>query len=190
MTHAHGTRLDGIVSLHDLRDRCVVDDEEDGGCWHLRTASGKALPHGQRHSVWMHGLGHVTATRAAWLLKNPGRELRNGWVAFRTCSSYDCVRHISAASRANWAKHLVASGKTKTPAKVASARAAAQLLPQRKLTPELRQWLLESEQSGCEVAHALGIAQSRANCIRAEHRKAQATRPAASVFEFAMRAAA
>ena len=188
MSHAHGTRLDGIVTLHDLRDRCVVDDEEDGGCWHLRGARGQAMPKGERHMLWMHGIGHVPATRAAWLLKNPGRELRNGWIAFRTCQSYDCVRHISAANRASWGKHMAATGKSRTAAKTAANR----LIPKhwQKLTPELKQWLLESQQSGSEAAHALGITQGRANCIRAEHRKAMASRPAASVFDFAMRSAA
>lgn len=190
MSHAHGARLDGIVTIHDLRDRCIVDDEEDGGCWHLRTARGGPLPRDQRHSIWMHGVGHITATRAAWLLANPGRQLRNGWVAYRTCDSYDCVRHISAATKNAWGKHMAASGKAKTPAKVASARAAAAQMRHIKLTPELRQWLLESQQSGVEAAHALGITQSRANVIRAEHRKAVAARPAASVFELAMRLAA
>ena len=148
------------------------------------------MPHGQRHTVWLHGVGHATATRAAWMLKNPGKVLRNGWVAFRTCSSYDCVRHISAANRASWGQHMAASGKARTPAKTAAQLVLAQRLPQTKLTPELKRWLLESTQSGADVAHALGITQGRANCIRAAHRKAQAARPAASVFEFAMRAAA
>lgn len=190
MSFAHGTHLDGIVTIHDLRDRCVVDDEDDGGCWHLRTARGTPLQRGLTHRVWMHGIGHVSATRAAWLLKNPGKVLRNGWVAFRTCSSYDCVRHISAASRQHWGMHMAASGKSRTPAKKAAQLVVAANLPQTKLTPELKRWLLESTQSGSDAAHGLGITQGRANCIRAEHRKAMASRPAASVFDFAMRAAA
>lgn len=192
MSHAHGTRLDGIVTLDDLRQRCVVDDLEDGGCWHLRTARGRPLPVGQRSTLWMHGIGHVTSTRAAWLLSHPGQTLRNGWVAFRRCSSYDCVAplHISAATKQAWGKHMAATGKARTPAKTAAARAQVARLPQTKLTPELRQWLLESQQSGSAAAHALGITQGRANCIRAAYRAAQAARPAASVFELAMRAAA
>jgi len=190
MTHAKGTRLDGIVTLEDLRARCVVDDEEDGGCWHLRGARGQAMPKGDRHMVWLHGIGHATATRAAWMLRNPGKQLRNGWIAFRTCQSYDCVRHVTSANRQTWGRHMKASGKSRTPAKTAAQLIVAQGLPHTKLTPELRAWLLESTQSGSEVAHALGITQGRANCIRAAHRKAVASRPAASVFEFAMRAAA
>lgn len=188
MSHAKGTRLDGIASIEDLRQRCVID--EDSGCWHLRTARGKVLPSGDRHVIWVHGVGHITATRAAWLLSRPGKTLRNGWICFRTCESYDCVApiHIAASNKKNWGLHMAASGKSRTPAKLAAVAA----LPKstQKLTPELRQWLLESTQSGVEVAHALGITQGRANCIRAEHRKAEAKRPAASVFDFAMKAAA
>lgn len=190
MTHAKGTRLDGIASLEDLRGRCVID--EDSGCWHLRTARGKPMPRGERHVLWAHGLGHVTATRLAWLLSHPGQELRKGYVAFRKCCSYDCVcpDHISAASRQNWGRHMASTGKATTPAKTIAARIQVSNLPQNKLTAETRSWLLESSQSGSEVAHALGITQSRANCIRAEHRKAASSRPAASIFDFAMRAAA
>ncbi len=188
MSHAKGTRLDGIVSLEDLRQRCVVD--EDTGCWHLRTARGKLLPRGDRHVVWVHGVGHITATRAAWMMSRPGKLLRNGYICFRTCDSYDCIapRHISSGNRATWFKHITASGKARTPAKLAAVAA----LPKanQKLTPELRQWLLESTQSGGEAAHALGITQGRANEIRSRHRKALASRPAASVFDFAMKAAA
>ena len=188
MTHAKGTRLDGIATIEDMRQRSVIDEET--GCWHLRTARGKPLPTGERHAIWVHGLGHMTATRAAWLLSRPGKTLRNGWICFRTCSSYDCVapEHISAATRQMWGKHMAASGKAVTPAKTAFARAMPKHF--QKLTPELRQWLLESQQNGTEAAHGLGITQSRANCIRADHRKAQASRPAASVFDFAMRHAA
>lgn len=187
MRHAHGTHLDGIASVEDLRQRSVVDEES--GCWHLRTARGKPLPRGDRHVIWVHGIGHITATRAAWLLSRPGKTLRNGWICFRNCDSYDCVApsHISSGNRGTWFRHIKASGKARTPAKLAAVAA----LPKstQKLTPELRQWLIESQQSGVDAAHALGITQSRANCIRAEHRKAQATRPAASVFDFASRLA-
>lgn len=188
MTHAKGTRLDGIASLEDLRQRCVIDDET--GCWHLRTARGKALPRGERHVLWLHGIGHATATRAAWLLSRPGQTLRAGWICFRRCESYDCVapEHISAAGRKAWGKHMSASGKSSTPAKLAAVARLPKVF--QKLTPELKAWLLESSQSGSEAAHALGITQGRANAIRAVHRKAQAARPAASVFDFAMRSAA
>lgn len=190
MSHAKGTRLDGIASLEDLRGRCVID--EDTGCWHLRTARGKPLPTGKVQRVWAHGIGHTTATRLSWMLTHPGQQMRKGYVAFRRCCSYDCVapEHISAASPQMWGKHMAATGKATTKAKTIAARIQVRNLPQNKLTPETRAWLLESTQSGCDAAHGLGISQGRANIIRAEHRKAVVSRPAASIFEFAMRAAA
>jgi len=188
VSHAKGTRLDGIATLEDLRQRCVVDEES--GCWHLRTARGRALPTDQRHTIWVFGIGHVTATRAAWLLSRPGRELRSGWVCFRRCESYDCVApdHVKAGTRQAWGAHLARSGKA-----VTTAKAQANQHGRRstwKLTPELKQWLLESPQTGVDVAFPLGITQGRANAIRAKARAAMTARPATSVFDFAAQHAA
>ncbi|WP_019652247.1 hypothetical protein [Variovorax atrisoli] len=185
MSHTKGTRLDGIATLEDLRQRCVIDEES--GCWHLRTARGRALPQGPRHVIWVFGIGHTTATRASWLLAHPKRKLRNGWVCYRTCESYDCVapKHIVSGTRKAWGEHMAASGKGVTAAKTKANQTDAKSTW--KLTPELKQWLLESPQSGIEVAHALGIAQGRANAIRAKERAALIARPASSVFEFAQR---
>lgn len=188
MTHAKGTRLDGIATLEDLRQRCVVDEET--GCWHLRTARGRALPQDQRHVLWVFGIGHVTATRAAWMLAHPGRQLHNGRVCFRSCDSYDCVApdHIVSGSRKAWGAHMARSGKAVTAAKSQANRHGRRSTW--KLTPELKQWLLESPQTGIEVAHALGITQGRANAIRAKGRAELNARPATSVFDFAARQAA
>lgn len=188
MSHAKGARLDGIATLEDLRQRCVVDEES--GCWHLRTARGRALPKDQRHVIWVFGIGHVTATRATWLLSRPGRALREGWVCYRRCDSYDCVApgHVIAGTRKAWGLHLARSGKAVSTAKTQANRAGRRSTW--KLTPELKQWLIESPQSGVEVAHALGIAQGRANAIRAKERTERAARPATSVFDFGARHAA
>lgn len=188
MSHAHGTRLDGIATLEDLRQRCVVDEET--GCWHLRTARGRPLPKDVRHVLWVFGAGHVTATRAAWMLSKPGRTLPNGWICYRRCESYDCVapNHVIAGTRKAWGAHMARTGKA-----VTSAKAQANRVGRRhtwKLTPELKQWLLESPQSGVQVSYALGISQGRANAIRANARAALAALPATSVFDFAARHAA
>lgn len=189
MSHAKGADLGGIRTIEDIRQRCYVD--EDTGCWHLRTARGKPLPRdGKRQMLWVYSLGHVTVNRAVWMLGRPGHELRNGWRVFRKCSSYDCASpaHMGAGNGKTWGRHMAASGKAVTPARTAAARAVPKF--HQKLTPELRGWLLESMQTGADAAHALCITQGRANCIRAAHRKAVAERPACSVFDFAMKAAA
>lgn len=189
MSHTKGARLDGIVCIEDIRQRCYVD--EDTGCWHLRTARGLPLPDdGKRKTLWVHGMGHLTVTRAAWHLGREGRPLPNGWRVYRKCASHDCANpaHMAAGTCKAWGRHMAASGKAVTPAKTMAARVVPK--PHQKLTSELKRWLLESEQTGSDAAHALGITQGRANCIRAAHRKALAERPAASIFDLAMRAAA
>jgi len=183
MSHVKGTRLDGIATLDDLRQRCVIDEESE--CWHLRTARGRVLPATTRHVIWVFGLGHTTATRAAWLLSHPGRELRSGWVCYRTCDSFDCVApaHVKAGSRQTWGAHMARSGKAVTAAKTQANREGQRSTW--KLTPEQKQWLLESPQTGIDVAHALGITQGRANAIRAKELSTAAARPATSVFDLA-----
>lgn len=186
MSHAQGTRLDGITTIDDLRERCVID--EDSGCWHLRSARGRALPKNQRHVIWVHGQGHVTATRAAWLLSHPGRTLPARWCCYRRCESYDCVcpDHVIGGTRKMWGVHMAKTGKAVTPARTHAARTGRRSTW--KLTPELKQWLIESPQSGSEVAHALGITQGRANVIRATERANRAAMPATSVFALGARA--
>lgn len=81
------------------------------------------------------------------------------------------------------------SGKAVTIAKTRANSTA----PQRstwKLTPQLKQWLLESPQTGVEAAHALGITQGRANGIRAKERARVAALPVSSVFALGARGAA
>lgn len=188
MSHTKGTRLDGIATLEDLRQRCVID--EDTGCWHLRTARGRMLPQDSRHVIWVFGIGHTTATRASWLLAHPGRMLHNGRVCYRSCDSYDCVApaHVVSGSRKAWGAHMARSGKAVTAAKSKANQQGRRSTW--KLTPELKQWLLESPQTGIDVAHALGITQGRANAIRAKERAVLNARPATSVFDFGTRTAA
>ncbi len=184
-----GRRLDGIVTLEDLRLRCFVD--EVTGCWHLRGANGERMQPGKRHVVWSHSLQQrLTSTQAGWLLSHPGREIKPGRLVHRTCESYDCCApaHLRCVTKAQFGKWQIATGQLKTPAKAAAGRAAR--CPHQKLTAELKQWLVESQQSGREVAHALGITPSRASKLRRVHMQQQAVRPVASVFDFAMRAAA
>lgn len=184
-----GRRLDGIVTIDDLRQRCYVD--EDSGCWHLRGANGERMPEKARHIVWSHAhMRRLTSTQAGWLLSHPGREIPAGRLVHRTCESHDCCApaHLRCVTKAQFGKFQIATGRLKTPAKVAAGRAAPS--PHRKLSAELKQWLVESQQSGREAAHGLGITPSRASRLRRLHKEQQESRPIASVFDFAMRAAA
>ena len=186
MSHGFGVRLGGVASIDDLRGRCVVD--EDSGCWHLRTARGRPMPTDRRHVVWVFGVGHMTATRASWLLAHPGKSLKKKWVCYRTCDSYDCVApgHVLSGTRSAWGAHMERSGKAVT---IAKTRANSTATPRStwKLTPQLKQWLLESPQTGVEATHALGITQGRANGIRAKERARVAALPVSSVFALGAR---
>lgn len=182
MSHPKGTRLDGVASIEDIRGRCVMD--EDCGCWHMRSARGRPMPEGKVHKIHIHGLGVMTVTRAVWLLAHPGQSIPDRWRAYRTCTSYDCANpeHISIGTNQRFGAVQRRTGKSKSAKKTAAIREMA--AKRRILTPELRQWLIESTQSDGAAGHGLGIKHSRANQIRAAHRKAMAERPAASVFDF------
>lgn len=179
----------GVRTLADLRGRCILDAPEDGTCWHLRQADGKPLPTDKRHVLWSPEDGkHVTATRLAWRLGRPDKPLREGWRVWRCCSSYDCVnpehlKHGSSQAEAQWRKR---QNKPVSQKFMEGCRrsAAARCL----LTPELRQWLLESSQNHTEAAHALGISRRRAQQLRARQAQQQLSRPAASIFDLATRA--
>lgn len=179
MSHEHGTYLGSIRCLDTLRERCVVD-KDGGDCWRLRSARGRLLPKGRVQRIWVHGHGHCTATRGAWLLAGRPLPTHKHMVIFRTCEQYDCVNpeHLKAGIRKTLTRQMIDTKRFDT-----EARRAAQLKffaarpTPTKVTPELKAWLLESTQSGVDAAHGLGVTQGRANVLRAEARK----RPA-SVF--------
>ncbi len=180
-------RGDGVETLDDLRQRCYVD--EVSGCWHLRQANGRPMPIGDTREIWsrLHGT-KVSVPRLAWLLAHPGKDLPSGHIAYRCCESYDCVApaHIRAGTKRAWGRMLSATGRAATPAKIESCRAIAARNPNRKITDELKSWILDSSQSSYEIAAAIGCSKTIVHNVR----KVQAKRPAASVFEFAMRVAA
>lgn len=186
MGHQKGAHLGSARTLEDLRLRCVIDDQEDPDCcWSFRQADGRRFPQGRVPRVWLYGgTDAITAARAAWLLSHPGQELRNGWRVYRTCSSPDCInpRHLRAGTCAQMGKVWVKTGKMKTPAKQRAARTVPK--PLQKLTPELKVWLAESEQSHASAAHAVGVCTSRVAAVREAMRNAMRLRPGSSVFSW------
>lgn len=174
MPHDTGAHLDGVNSVESLRWRCVCDAHT--GCWHLRTANGKAIGEGEhgRLRVWVYGHGKMTATRAAWMLQH-GKMPAPGLVVRRTCDSHDCANpaHMAAVTRATLAKRNAIRPGEANAAQLAALRARAERV--RKITPELKLWLVESAQSTYDAAHGLGVSQS----VAAAHRRAYVP---ASVF--------
>jgi len=153
MSHAIGTHLGGVRTHEDLRGRCVIDD--DTGCWHLRTANGRPMPRDKVHRVYMWGRGALSALRVAWELKT-GQPVPAGQVVYRTCSSYDCIRHITSGTKAEQGEHQRKTGALRgtVAASIRNTRVGQAL---GKITPELALWAMESDQTLREAAHGLGV---------------------------------
>lgn len=176
--HEHGAYLGGLRNIRTLRERCFIGDD---GCWHLRQANGRAMPRDKRHAVWVFGRGVMTSTRAAWLFAT-GSLPADGHIVFRTCESYDCVKpnHLQSGPKTAQGKMLAERGSLRgSMSRVQANRANG--MRRRKLTLELAQWARESEQPATDIAHALGIAVSRAIDVKAG-RCWQGTVIGASVF--------
>lgn len=167
MSLPFGTRLGGIASLEDLRCRCVVDKDD---CWHFRLADGRAPKAGRVMSTWVYGVGHMTVTRAAWLFAGKLKPSSSKTIA-RVCESKACCNpeHLRCWTRQQLMDHQKRIGRTKSAAKTAACR--AQGAAQSVITPELRQWLMQSTQCGTDAAHGLGVSQGRANVIRQQERQ-------------------
>lgn len=186
MSHEPGTYLGGIRDLDTLKGRCWCDP--DTKCWHFRTARGRPMAKdGKRQVVWIKGRGVVTVTRVAWEFAH-GRPVPDGMVAYRTCTSYDCAnpKHISAGPPVALGALLAAQGRHKGKANriIANRRNGAK---RQVLTTELRGWIVESTQTGPEIAHGLGVGPSIVYRVRDNARKLL-QRSAPSVFAFAQAA--
>lgn len=174
--------LDGMRTLDDVRERCLVhrDDDPDAGCWRLRQGNGRIASPAYR--AWNGNTGRsMPVARLVWSFAHPGRPLASSYCVWRCCGTPNCVnpQHLRAGPRSAWGRVLAARGVHKSPARREHCRRIGRARAGCVMTPELRRWLLESPQNGSEAAHGLGITQSRANFIRAEARRL--TR-AASVF--------
>lgn len=186
MSLSKGQYLGGVRDVETMRLRCFCDSFT--GCWHFRTARGKPLARGGKPpSVWLHGHSKaMTATRAMWLLST-GKTVQPHLVVMRTCESYDCVNpeHLRVVTRQTSLRFNAERGRVVIPAAQVRANLAKGTQLHRVLTPELRQWLIESPQSGSAASWALGITAKRANEIRRQHRAKQARLAMRSVFSLA-----
>ena len=116
MADTRRKRQDGVRTLLDLRERCVIDQET--GCWLWRGAMSRGR--GQPTSrVWLpsdakaEGAGTVmVAARAAWILA--GKPLQAGQVVWRSqCTRSDCINphHGAAGTRPEMHAAFVADGR-------------------------------------------------------------------------------
>ncbi len=185
MPHAHGTYLGAVQCLETLRQRCVVDDG-GAGCWHLRTARGRPLPRGRgaRHGVFVHGLGLLTGTRAAWLFAT-GALPPDGHVVWRHCSSHDCVKpgHLRCTTRADYGRAMGQLGRWRGQwARIAANRATA--VKRRKLTDEQVAHIINSTATHVALAQQLGCHPRLVAAVRTGKRRVRSAPLCASVFDF------
>lgn len=193
MSHPNkGRCIGGIRTLEDLRGRCFVDPPEAGGCWHLRTAYGRPVPHrpGQHQALHVHDVGTMTAPRAALVLhrcEQTGVAFASALaelgkrVVYRCCGTHDCVNpeHLRRGTRAQSILTAQRDGRVdmQKVARVAAETGRARA----RLTPEMQLWIVQSTQSGREVARAVGVCEQRISRIRVQARR-RAALAAPSVF--------
>lgn len=158
MSHAFGTDLGGIRTVNDLRDRCHVDDIT--GCWIWKHAAPQGVP----HVHFVHPVRKVRTTakgRRASLIIASGHDLPRGHVAWRKACCHEdlCVNpaHACSGTKAEWGKWLTKTGAVKNlPSKSAGAKRAWDRRG-RKITPEMRQIILNDPASNEKLAKRLGV---------------------------------
>jgi len=161
---APGRYLGGVRDLETLRCRCVID----GDCWRFRGASGRPMPKDRGHYVWTKDRGVVSAPKLAWEY-SAGRSVSRGSVVYRTCDSYDCInpQHLKCATKAEFGHHLKQTGRLRgDPRRAAICRRNS--AKRVKVSPELREWIFESQQMASDIAHGLDVTISRISTIRRE----------------------
>jgi hypothetical protein len=160
----HGAYLGSVRCIDSLRDSCVIGL---GGCWHLRSPRGKPMTIAAAcHQVWVHGIGKISATKAAWLLKH-GKSPAAGLIVFRACESYDCVNpsHLRCGTRQECGEHLTATGRLKGKSRsLAANRQGAR--SRRKLTDEQASLIRSSDESARVMAARFGLSMTTINDIR------------------------
>jgi len=164
MSHPHGAYLGSVRCIETLRARCVVD--KIGKCWHYRSARGRPMPKGARHSVHLHGVGAISVTRCAWMLHTGAEEVPAGFRVYRVCESYDCVNpdHLRCWTPAAFGQWQVKTGCART-----VARSIANIVEGKrrsKVPYDLRRWIAEADLPIKEVAASVGISRSYAVAIR------------------------
>ncbi len=150
----------GIASVEDIRLRCRIDLE---GHWIWSMAT-------------MHNRGTVPVCQPRWMrqrvavrrvvLQLQGKELPNGWVAYRTCTEPLCCNpeHIKAGPRAKAVTQLAALGVFDTRAfKTARAESAK---TSRRFTPDQVRTIRQDTRSARAIAEDFACSRQLVVAIR------------------------
>lgn len=180
------TQGKGIYTIADVRSRCRISDEAE--CWHWRgafsvnTAKGSRIPVAHFPAINK----PATVTRIAVILS--GRQPRE--VVWRKCQSDDCVNpaHLITGTRAQWGHWCERNGSLKGDPIRRAANRRAKLTKGAKLTPELAQWAIESQQCGRDVAHGLMVSATSVSRARLGRTWAPLSSPFSGMFRSLMAA--
>ena len=100
MSQKHGAYLGGMRTVGDLRKRCRTVEGCD--CWiPIRADGGELQKKSQRLMLWVHGVGQISGSRAAYCLQH-GKDAPKNLIVYRTCFTLNCVNpeHLEAGKRA------------------------------------------------------------------------------------------
>ncbi len=149
--------LSGIRTIADLRLRCFCD--KDTGCWIWAGSVQKSRQGGRvEPRVWLADEEICTTIgRAAWTMGRKTK-LAKGWNVWRQCRNDLCGNpgHLMAGTKAEWGAWVTNGGYLRGEPERRLINRRIQIdSGNTSLTPELAQWVRESQQTGREVAHAL-----------------------------------
>lgn len=158
------------LTLLEIRERCRIDDET--GCWLWSGAMSSRGPRaiGNRtpvvHRPEWNSAGSVL--RVVWE-RHHGTAPAHGQIVWRTCGHERCCRpsHLATGTYQEYGRWVAESGRMAVSAAGrVERRVRAYRLGMTTISPELAAWVRESEQRGCDVAHALDVSQHAISRIR------------------------
>ena len=167
MPHAHGTHIGGVRTLEELRLRCVCRPGSD--CWEFRDARGRKHKPGIVQRIWVHGIGSMTVTAAAWRLADRASV---GLQIGRACESSDCVNpdHLAPMTRREISERAHRLGKYHTPARKAALRRAQSM--KTKVPTWAAEMICDKSKTRRELAEHFGCSVGCISAARARFRAA------------------
>lgn len=175
MTHAAGTRLGGIRTLDDLRDRCHIDD--DTGCWIWRGATTRARP-----SLWLPAIGTRTSSGNAICILVTGERPKKGAIWHVTCGETLCCNPAHRNRRGNRSTQMLAAKITRSPA--TRAKIAKTKVVDSPFDAAVIAAIRMSAGTLEEVAEQFGCSPSYASRVRRGELRAQTVAVNSSVFAY------
>lgn len=159
------------MTLDDIKQRCHID--EDTGCWHWRGA----IANGKFPRVYSQNLAKAgspmeaqTGCRAVWQL-NTGKAIPKGHRVYKTCPCPDCLnpKHMACGPTAEWGRHMSKIGSNKTMAHRIGARKRGRAMS--VLTDEVYAEIMESKETGVQLAKRLGVSEQTVSKARKGRRR-------------------